>query len=121
MLAKLSFLFPESPSFGKQWEEEGDTWKDDDGNYDLHGLFIEFSWFFRDNFHNFSEQQKRELFYLVESWVRPAHADYDNLNNAVCTCFLENLSSEPPLSGQLREYMGPKSRQFFDLWDHPPT
>jgi hypothetical protein len=119
MLGKLISLSPESPSFKKQWEDEDNISKDDDGTFSLHGLFTEFSWFVRDNFHHFSEQQRRELFYFIESWVCPIGQDYDALDNAICACFLENLSCEPPLSGQLRGYMGPNSLEFFDLWDRP--
>lgn len=114
MLAKLIAMFP---VFATQWENNGDDWKNKDGSFRFWGLFAEFSRFVRDNFNQISEQKQKELMDFIESCV--TDDDNDDVDNAVCTCFLENLAGEPPLSGQLRRYMGPKSEAFFNEWDYP--
>ena len=111
MLARLVAMFPR---FEKLWEN--DDWKSKDGSYTLCGLFTEFNNYVRDNFDKMPEQKQKELMDFVESCVTD---DDSELDTAVCTCFLENLAGEPPLSGQLRKYMGPKSVQFFNGWDYP--
>lgn len=70
----------------------------------------------RDNFSKMSEPKRRELMTFIEACITNDDSDLDN---AVCTCFLESLSREPPLSAELRRYMGQRSGAFFDLWNLP--
>jgi hypothetical protein len=115
MLDTLILMFPE---FKMQWEIEGYGWKSNkDGSFELCGLFSEFSGFVRDKFSQMPDWKKAELMNFIESCVTD---DLDDkLDEAVCTCFLENLASEPPLSAELRRYMGQRSLVFFNEWDFP--
>ncbi len=116
MLTKLASMFPRLPNFRKHWEKYSDGWTDNDDSFTLWSLFSEFSRFVRDHWNEISEQKRKELMNFIESCLVEGHKD-DDLDNAVCTCFLENLSGEPPLSRQLREHMEPKSLKFFNEWD----
>lgn len=109
---KLVAIFP---MFEKQWADKENLWREEDGAFTLHGLFNDFSCFVRDNFYNASEATRRELFDFIEACI--SNDESDRLDNAVCTCFLENLANEPPLSYEMRRYMGPKSKAFFDFWN----
>ena len=108
-----------APAFEAQWNSDRNYNRDDDGNSTLHGVCSEFSVFFRDHSAEFSTAAMAELFAFIESHVQPRNStDSTNLDNALCTCFLENISSEP--AGEIaKPYMGSNSRAFFDLWHFP--
>jgi glutamate 5-kinase len=106
------------PNFEAQWKEEEKDRVWEDGPPTFCSLFGEFTNFVRDNFAQMPSRKQKELMDFIESCVVIDGQDND-LDTAVCTCFLENLSGEPPLSDQLRTYMGPKSTAFFDQWDQP--
>ena len=108
-----------APAFETQWESDDNYCRNADGSFSLHGVCTEFSDFFRRNYAAFSEATVNELFDFVEwNLVEPA-ADETPVDNALCTCFLENISSEP--CGEFaRGHMGRKSRAFFDQWHTRP-
>lgn len=108
-LATLVSMFPD---FESEWDCALNYHRADNEAFTLWGLFALFSDYVRDNFGAMPEQKRRELMAFIEWCV----ADGNDPGNAACTCFLENLAGEPPLSGQLRRYMGPKSTAFFDHW-----
>jgi hypothetical protein len=62
------------------------------------------------------ESQRQQLSEFIEK--RITDDPEDELDNAVCVCFLENLS-DGPLAKQLRPYLHPRSLLFFDYWDSP--
>jgi len=88
------------------------------GSFTLWGLFSEFSQFVHDNWNDIPEQKRKELMDFIELCLVEGDIN-ENLDNAVCTCFLENLSGAPPFSGELRQYMKRKSLRFFNKWDNP--
>ena len=110
----LNRILNEFPDFKAQWEDS--LFRGDDGSFTYHGLFSELSWYVRDHFGQMDEQKRESLFDLIELSI--SEEDRSDLENAVCTCFLENLASEP-LSPELKGYMKDKTREYFEQWDNP--
>ncbi len=110
LLKFFVFLFPE---FEKFWDSEGDIYYED-GDYSIYGVSSVFSWYFKDNYKEFSQQELVLLFQKIEEVV----ADEEDLDaaNALCTCFLENIAGED-VGNFSRKFMGSKSREFFDYWN----
>jgi len=88
---------------------------DESGKLTAHGLFAEFSHFYREGGVDVSSPVTAELFGVVEAVVAADPADNDVLANAICTCLLENLSSTQ-IGEASRPLMGPTSRAYFDRW-----
>ncbi len=103
------------PGFGKRWTKQDSGW-----SFSFCGPFMELTDTVRDRFAQMPQEQRRELMDFVESLLLEIGDQTSNeLDTAACTCFLENLSNEPPLSAELRRTMGPKSTAFFNYWDSP--
>ena len=100
------------PDFQSYWD---DSYADD--SFNLHTVFEVLTDYTRDRFELMPEEMRHTLFDFAESCTRDEDEPYSNTDEAVCTCFLENLSGEPPLSTQMRRYMGKNSRAYFDRWD----
>ncbi len=118
----IDYLFKLFPDFVKVWNSGDTLFRDEDGSYTYHGLFSEFSVYFRDNFNNFSNQQLEDLFTHIEDWEREEDKNYNQddaqlLSNAVFTCFLENIASEE-LTKRLKSFMGKKSLEYYSHYDH---
>jgi hypothetical protein len=90
-----------------------------DGSFTLHGLCSEFSSFYEHHV-DIRSPEVAELFRLVETTVAADPNDSDEFANALCTCFLENISSTNAGEASL-SLMGPASRAFFDAWHMPPN
>ena len=103
------------PDFAKVWNDEGDLWTHFDGFSTVHGVFSVFSHYIRDRLAHGADPEFGRVFDYVES----KFTDHDSeVDNAVCTCFLENLIDCVPEMMQLLDpYLGPKSRRFFLAWD----
>lgn len=108
-----SHLIDLFPQFESEWESDHNCFREDDGSFTHHGLFAEFSHFIRDRFPELAPDKIRQLFAEVEGWITSGQADVEN---AVATCFLENIAGES-ISPQVREQLGPKSREYFDNWN----
>jgi hypothetical protein len=113
ILEKLSAILPE---FAIRWAQHDNLFTQPNGAFTYCGLFMELTAYICDHFSDMSERQREALFKLVEDCI--TNDLHDDLDNAICTCFLENLAGEPPRSTLLRTYMRSKSREFFDLWNH---
>lgn len=105
--ARLVSIFP---IFAEQWVSPHNVFREDDGSFTFCGLFSEFSHYLRDHWNTTTKQKWSKLMAFIEVCVSGS----GELDNAVCTCFLENLSNEPSLSEQLRKHMGSRSAAFFD-------
>lgn len=114
-----SKLFALCPDFHVQWERDDNCCKADDGYFTFCGLFSAFSFYMRQHFFDLPDATRQKVLNFVESCLIEEGEPDNDLDNAACTCFLENLSSEGELSRQLRKYMGPKSTAFFNEWDTP--
>lgn len=111
-LVELSRLFPD---FKLKWDDPENYFKEDDGSFTVCGVFAEFSHHVRRQFDEMSEETKWSLFRYIENCI--SGKTMDDLSNAVCTCFLENLAGEN-FSARLRSYMGRRSLEYFKQWDN---
>ena len=107
------------PRFEAYWRLDDNLAVDDDGSYSLHGVCAELSGFFRESHFDLSRSQIKHLFGFVEDQLVDDSSEENDLDNALCTCFLENISSEA-CGEAARPFMGPKSRRYFDNWHHYP-
>src|SRR5690348_1268833 len=93
------------PDFADIWNSKDTLYKENDGSYTYHGLFGDFSVFFRDNINKFSDDQLKELFTTIEKlgmketaiheeWQSGKVDNEQQLSNAVFTGFLENIAGE---------------------------
>ena len=78
----LEFLVAVSPSF-KEWWSEGEHTSDDKTS---HRIMSEFAQYFAQSHKSFNEKQLQKL----GSWISEAVTRNDDLENAICTCFLEH-------------------------------
>lgn len=106
------------PEFRKNWESDQNYFRQEDGSYSYHALLAQFTNFFSDNIDKFSEKQLRFFFDMVENWISEEKdpSDTASFSNAVCTCFLENMSSTY-LSKKIKPFLGEKSLKFYSYWD----
>ena len=122
------FLIKLFPDFSEVWASNDNLFINEDGSYTYHGLFSEFSNYFRDNFKNFSDDQLMILFSNIEKWEVQETAtleewragqvdDAQQLSNAVFTCFLENIAGEG-LTERIKLFMGKKSLEYYLHYDH---
>ncbi len=107
------------PAFEARWGSVYNYHHNEDGSFTLHGLCSEFSTCFRDNFIHLSDDTFKQLFDFIELNIVEPTASETMLDNALCTCFLENISSEP-CGEAAKKWMGRKSRVFFDQWHVGP-
>jgi hypothetical protein len=106
LLDKLVTLFPDFRSY---WDDPGNCFRDDDGSFTLHGVFAEFTSFFRERHAALVPERIAALGEFVSECMAPA--DHNPLSNAAATCFVENIAGEvcdrelsPHLTGEARRY-----------------
>ncbi|MGE3166371.1 MAG: hypothetical protein AB7O52_15810 [Planctomycetota bacterium] len=106
LLDRLVALFPD---FRAYWDDSGNCFRDDDGSYTLHGVFSEFTGFFRERHAALPGDRIAALGAFVSECM--AAADDGQLDNAAATCFVENVAGElcdrelsPHLTGGARRY-----------------
>ena len=112
LLASLTRFVPE---FEVEWKRS--NFRNEDGSFTVHGVFAEFSAFFRDHVEEMEESTRRDLFTFVEDCVTTDPTSEAGLSNAACTCFLENLAGEGKISDLVSKYLGPESKAYFDKWN----
>lgn len=104
-----------TPGFSDHWESPENLFRDEDGSFTLHGVCAEWSLFFEKASERLNRSQMQKLFDFIERNVSGPDGPRTDLDNALCTCLLENIASTR--SGEVaKEFMGPKSRWFFDQW-----
>lgn len=109
----LAKLIEFAPPFERQWNSESNCFRNDDGSYTYHGVCAEFSSYFRDNYRTMSDATLDALFDFFEQNLVASGKEENDLDNAICSCFLENIASEP-CGEAARPFMRPKTRRFFD-------
>ncbi len=72
-----------------------------DGSFTLHGLFAEFSHFFRAAHESLSDRDLTPIGALISSCMRDPRSELDN---ATATCFIENIT-EGPAGDRLSRYL----------------
>ena len=105
LLSQLTALFPE---FGPYWDDPGNCFRNDDGSYTMHGVFSEFTSFFREQSARLTSDQLVALGAFVSECMASLDSD---LGNAAATCFVENIAGEDyaeelalSLKGAARKY-----------------
>ena len=115
MLADITRMFP---YFDRYWRTNNGH-LDENGWSDTpyHALFAEFSHYFRDNIKALDDAKIQQFCDYIEQFVRDARdtATDEDIDNATCTCFLENIGGDA-MENKLRCYLGPKSLRFHTNW-----
>lgn len=119
----LMFFVSLFPEFEKYWNSEGDIYREGD-DYTIYSVCSVFSWYFRDNYKEFSHKEMDLLFHKIDEIISDGLVfdgilfDEKKLDaaNALCVCFLENIAGED-VGRFSRDFMGNKSKEFFDKWN----
>ena len=107
----LNVLTAIFPGFQKVWEDS--DFRSEDGIGTAHGVLAEFSHFYRDNFRSFGDGQLRQLSELINHWFDGVD---DAMDNAVATCFLENVAGEACVE-PLRHLLKDDALHFMRYWE----
>ncbi len=105
------------PDFAPAWDDEAYLWTADDGSISPLGVFAAFSHYIAARLSIRANPELQTVFDYVESKLT---GDDSEVDNAACTCFLENLMNRVPESippQHLVPLLGPKSREFCRAWD----
>jgi hypothetical protein len=113
LLDRLIALFPE---FREHWDHPSNCFRNDDGSFTLHGVFAEFSHFFRDRHAELPADRAAALGEFVSECM--ASSD-DNLGNAAGTCFVENIAGEP-CDRVLSPHLTGEARRYWQAWGGRP-
>jgi hypothetical protein len=109
LLDRLDELFPD---FRAHWADPKNCFRDDDFAFTLHGVFAEFSDFFRDRYQSLSVDRVADLGAFVSECVGSPDAE---LNNAAATCFVENIAGEDCAREVARHFTG-DALKYFRSW-----
>jgi len=102
------------PDFEKQWESDENYSKEGE-EYTVHGVCIEFTHYYRQNYGALTTNQKKRLFDFIEEVVANDPNDESPMANALCTCFLENIAGEEAGETAIA-FMGKASRTYYAQW-----
>lgn len=91
VLSELIAIFPD---FEAEWNADENYFVGASGNFTYHGLFMEFSPYFVAHFHEFSPEKIQALCDYIEQFVRDDDI-HESIDNAICTCFLEDVGVNP--------------------------
>jgi len=98
---------------GFSWYLRSSLFKDDNAKtITIHGIFSEFSHYFKINFDMMKNDSLSELFECLED----TFIHDDDINNAVCTCFLENISGDG-FTKKIEQFLGKNSKEYYNKWD----
>ncbi|MCS4308750.1 hypothetical protein M2404_003112 [Rheinheimera pacifica] len=130
----LGLMFEIAPAFRAEWESDNNLFVQEDGSYNFQSVCCVFSHYFIDQEkHKYVSRNEKKwnptiadselvfLFDLFESNIDDIETT-DSLktpegllSNAICTCFLENIS-QTNAGEYAKDFMGNKSRTYFDHW-----
>jgi hypothetical protein len=110
LLDRLTALFPD---FRAYWDDPGNCFRDDDGPYTLHGVFAEFTGFFRERHAVLPHDRIAALGTFVSECMAPANDG--PLDNAAATCFVENIAGEP-YDRELSSHLTGEARRYWQAW-----
>lgn len=83
-----------------------------------HSVCSEFTGYYRKSISDYAAPEVAEMFRVTEIIIAADRLRTDDIANALCTCFLENIScTDEGHAG--RALMGPASLRFFDGWHYP--
>jgi hypothetical protein len=110
VLEELTAIFP---AFANAWGGSDNHSLLDDGFFTHHGLFIEFTAYYREHYGAASSVQIAKLAEKINVWFDGPNADLDN---AVATCFLENIAGEAS-ARRLKPLLKEKAVEFVRYWE----
>jgi hypothetical protein len=110
LLIHLVKIFPE---FQVYWDSPKNYFCGSNGEFTLHGVFAEFTHFFKENHSAQSDTQIEAFGKFVSECMAPA--DDSPLGNATATCFVENIAGEP-CARKLSRYLTGESRRYWQAW-----
>jgi len=110
LVDRLSALFPD---FRAHWDDPGNCFRDDDGAFTLHGVFAEFTSFYRERHAALPAVRVAALGVFVSACMAPA--DDGPLANAAATCFVENIAGEP-CDRELSPHLTGEARRYWLAW-----
>jgi hypothetical protein len=110
LLDRLVALFPD---FRAYWDDAGNCFSEDDGSFTLHGVFAEFTHFFRERHAVLPAEQVAALGKFVSECMAPANDG--PLDNAAATCFVENIAGEPS-DRELSPHLTGEARRYWLAW-----
>jgi len=105
------------PDFKALWESNNNYFKEDNGSYTIHGLFSEFSHLVSERLESGNTEKMKELFDYIEEIASNGNEDEQN---AVCTCFLENILNRIPQKIDPKyfvPFLGKCSKDYCIAWD----
>jgi hypothetical protein len=105
------------PDFTAWWADEEYFRTEDDGSFGVHGVIAVFSHFVAARLSQEPTEELQRIFEFVEAGLT---VDGSDLDNALCTCFLENLMNRVPETieaARLVPLLGPKARRFCRAYD----
>jgi hypothetical protein len=109
LLDRLVELFP---GFEAYWNGSLNCSRHEDGTFTLHGVFIEFSHFFREHYAKFASDRIAMLGAFISQCMS---SNDDDLDNAAATCFIENIANEK-CGEALAQYLTGEARSYLQAW-----
>jgi len=110
LLDRLVALFPD---FRAYWDDPGNCFRYDDGTFTLHGVFAEFTGFFRERHESLPADKVAALGAFVSECMTSADVELDN---AAATCFLENVAGEE-CDRDLARHLSGEAQRYWQAWD----
>ena len=110
LLDRLVALFPDIRAY---WDDPGNCPRDEDGSFTLHGVFAEFTGFFRGRHAALPADRIAALGAFVSECMAPA--DDGPLDNAAATCFVENIAGEP-CDRELSPHLTGEAKRYWHAW-----
>lgn len=115
--AMRMYLYEQFKGFSRVWLDKTNLFIEQNGGYTLHGLYSQFSNYFRQNINSFNDDQLKIFFINLEIWIANDKYNDDDLANAICTCFLELIAREG-FTKRIKPFMGKKSLEYYSRYDH---
>ena len=109
LLKTLALL---APKFQTQWDGPDNYYVGGDGTCTLHGVFAEFSSFFKAGANELTDEQCKQIGEFVSSCMKTPGT---NLDNAAATCFVENIAGDPPAK-KLRPFLTGEALNYLENW-----
>ena len=100
------------PDFETDWTGPGNCSRHEDGTFTLHGVFNEFSHFFREHYAKFGGDRIAALGAFIS---RCMSSNDDDLDNATATCFIENIANEKSGKALAQHFTG-EAQAFWRRW-----
>lgn len=113
----MQLIFEKFPGFQSYWDIYKQWWGDDESGF--HNDISEFSHYIKDLLKEkkCNPEKLKEIFGFSEYLI--LNGD-DDVKNALCTCFLENILNQTPSEinpDQFVPYLGQESREYCKAWD----